>query len=441
LKQASLFKRVKAASGNPFELLPAAAYEQSLYHYDMPMAKLVMVNDPAGVKQVLLDNVENYPRTEFEILIFSALFGDGLFTAPPAKWRMHRRVMAPAFGAKAVTSYAPVMVDAAEEFSRQWQDRAGGELDIAEEMKALTLTVICRTMFSSDADELKALAGPALDFAMAQLAFGFLDILPVIGPMRIRQRSNAIHRCFHGMDETIYRLIAARESNREHAPNDLLSRLIDATDGDARFTPQEVRDEVITIFMAGHETTAVTLTWLWYLLSLHPEVEARLHAELDQVLGGRSPNVDDLERLPYLRMVLEEAMRLYPPAPGLSVRRAIKDDVILGEPIAAGTQVGLAPWVMHRHKKLWADPLRFDPERFAPEQSERRPRFAYMPFGGGPRVCIGAMLATMESSLLLAVMAQQYRLELIPGQDVKLQARVTLRPQDPLRMRLVRRRS
>jgi cytochrome P450 len=179
---------------------------------------------------------------------------------------------------------------------------------------------------------------------------------------------------------------------------------------------------------------------VWYLLSLHSEAEVRLHAELKAVLGGRVPTYDDLEKLTYTRMVIEEAMRLYPPAPALTGRVAREPDEICGRPIAKGMEIVILPWVVHRHRTLWSDPDRFDPERFSPEQSAARPRFAYLPFGGGPRICIGAQLALAEVSLLVATMAQRFRLRLVPGQDIVLLHRITLRPRDGIRMQLERRR-
>jgi cytochrome P450 len=202
---------------------------------------------------------------------------------------------------------------------------------------------------------------------------------------------------------------------------------------------KEVRDEVIIIFFAGHDTSALAATYVWYLLSLHPEQEAKLHAELDAVLGGRVPTYDDLEKLSYTRMVIEETMRLYPPAPALTGRVAREADEICGHPIRKGAEVIVLPWVLHRHRTLWDDPDRFDPERFSRERSATRPRFAYLPFGGGPRICIGAQLASTEVALMVATMAQRYRPRLVPGQDIVLLHRITLRPRDGIRMRLQRR--
>ncbi|HEX3950370.1 MAG TPA: cytochrome P450 [Steroidobacteraceae bacterium] len=442
IKPASFLKTIRASKGNPFEIMPLAAYEQPVYLATSPLGKVLIVNDPEGIRRVLLDNVANYPKHALGDEFFSAMFGEGLLSAPPLKWRTHRKVMAPSFGTRTVESYAPAMVETTVAFAQQWDALPNfAEADLAEEMKALTLKIICRTMFSSDAEELATCSRGALDFAQASMEFGLLDILPLLGPWRIRRKQEAIRAHFKSMDAAIYRLISEREKIRDEAPKDLLTRLVAAKDPDdgAGLNATEVRDEVITIFMAGHETTAVTMTWVWYLLSQHPAEAAKLHEELDGVLGGRAPTVEDLPQLPYTRMVIEEAMRVYPPAPGITIREALEPDEICGFKVTPGLQIMIAPWILHRHRSLWRDPERFDPTRFSKECNEKRPRFAYLPFGGGPRVCIGATLAMTEASLILAVLAQRFHLRLKEHQDIRLQTRITLRPKNKMIVILERR--
>jgi cytochrome P450 len=442
LKPASFLKTLRAAKGNPFEIMPLAAFEQPVYLATSLLGKLLIVNDLDSVRRILLDNVANYPKHALGDEFFSAMFGEGLLSAPHLKWRTHRKVMAPSFGTRTVESYAPAMIETTVAFAQQWDALPeSAEMDIAEEMRALTLKIICRTMFSSDAEELAACSGGALNFAQTSMVFGLLDVLPLIGPRRIKRKQEAIRAHFQGMDKAIYRLISEREKSGDEAPPDLLTRLVAAKDPDdgAGLNATEVRDEVITIFMAGHETTAVTMTWVWYLLSQHPAEEAKLHEELDGVLGGRSPTVEDLPRLPYTRMVIEEAMRVYPPAPGISLRQAKEADEICGFKVEPGLQIMIAPWILHRHRSFWDDPERFDPTRFSKESNEKRPRFAYLPFGGGPRVCIGATLAMTEAILILAVLAQRFHLRLKEGQDIQLQARITLRPKNKMLTILERR--
>jgi cytochrome P450 len=443
-KPLSFFNHMRATRGNSFETAPQAAYEQPTYWQRSVFGNTLFVSDPEGVRRVLVDNVANYPKTEMSNRFFSAMFGEGLLSSDGAHWRTHRRVMAPSFDPRSVTAYAPAMAETALAFAEHWAGLGeGAELDIAREMKRLTLQIICQTMFSSDADELVEVAGGTLESVQDMLDFTLLDFAPVIGPPRMKAKRDAIHARFSTMDAAIYRMIAAREKDLGGvgAGKDLLTRLVEARDPEngAGLSASEVRDEVITIFMAGHETTAVTMTWVWYLLSQRPAEEARLHAELDAVLGARPVSADDLPNLPYTRMVIEEAMRLYPPAPGLILREAKAADEICGTAVRPGTHVMVSPWVIHRHTAMWDQPLSFDPERFSAGQSAERPRFAYLPFGAGPRVCIGGGLAMTEASLILAALAQRFQPRLVEGQDIKLQNRITLRPADGMRMTLERR--
>jgi cytochrome P450 len=440
-KGMSILQRLFTPPPNQFAVLSRAVYETPVIRQDTPFARMVMVHHPDGVRRVLLDNVANYPKQELADRFFTAMFGEGLLSAPPEKWRRHRKIMAPAFAPAAVAAYATAMAAAAEVFADQWAALPQpAEVDIAQEMKAITLKIICETMFSSDAPELARLAGTALGFTEDAFDFGLMDLTPVIGPMRMKRKRARVHQKFSAMDGAIYRMIEERQSRLASAPKDLLTRLVAARDPDdgSGLSPSEIRDEVITIFMAGHETTAVALSFTWYLLSQHPEVEARLHAELDAVLGGRTPVAGDVPQLTYTRQVIEEAMRLFPPAPAVTGRMALADDEICGVPIKAGDRVVISTWVLHRHRTLWEDPERFDPDRFSPARSEGRPRFAYMPFGAGPRICIGLGMAMMEATLILAALAQRFQPRLSP-QRVQVRTRITIAPEGGLRMQLQRR--
>jgi cytochrome P450 len=262
---------------------------------------------------------------------------------------------------------------------------------------------------------------------------GLFDLLEMPSWMTwFRDRSRV--GIFKPLDEIVERLIE-RGTTGGLAHEDLLARLLAARDAETGLgmTHREVRDQVATIFMAGHETTALALTWTWYLLALHPAVEAKFHDEIDRVLAGRAPRFEDLALLPYTRMVLEESMRLYPPAHTIT-RRALADDEIGGRKIPRGTTVFIVPWVIHRHHALWDRPEIFDPERFTPEKAAARPRFAYLPFGGGPRICIGATFAMTEAIIILAMLGQRYRLRLAPGEPVEPVGLITLRPRHGLRM-------
>jgi cytochrome P450 len=258
----------------------------------------------------------------------------------------------------------------------------------------------------------------------------------------MKRRTKELAEGSRPQDAAIEALLTQREGRAHGGPADLIDRLMAARDAETggRLCAKEIRDEIVTIYIAGHETTASTLSWTWYLLSQRPEHLARLQAELDTQLGGRAPEPGDLTRLPYTRCVVEEAMRLYPAAPGLSTRRAAADDELCGVKIRKGTSVNVLPWVVHRHEQLWPDPEIFDPDRFSPERSADRPRFAYLPFGGGPRVCIGQVLAINESILALAALAQRYSARLAPDADVAPKANITLQFQHGLPMILERRR-
>jgi len=426
-----------------FAGVPRAAYASPIVRQRTLLGPMLWLNDPDAIRHVLVDQAANYPRTELERQFLVSMLGEGLLGIEGDTWRAHRRIMAPSFDPRSVASYAPTMAGAAAAFAARWEDLApGAAVDMAEEMTALTLRIIARTMFSAESDRFAALVDETVRRARDALGGNLLDLLPLIGAVRRRSRERTMRGIFAGLDAALEQLIAEREAARAEAPIDLLSRLIAAKDDETggRMTAVQVRDQVVTIFLAGHETTAVTMTWIWYLLALHPAQAARLHAELDQVLAGRTPGADDIARLPYARMVVDEALRLYPAAPGISARQAQATDWI-GETLApAGTIVQIMPWLTHRNPRLWPHPERFDPERFSPERSAGRPRHAYLPFGAGPRICIGAALALTECVLILATLAQRFAPVMASDAPVELEQRVTLRPKGGLPMRLERRR-
>jgi len=442
-KPLSLLKMMEVSRDNGMAAIPEAAYDQPVYELKSIFGSLYIVSDPAGVKRVLLDNVANYPKGKHDSRFLAAAFGDGLLTSDGDKWRRHRRIMAPSFDHRSIVAYAPAMVETTDRFIAKWNNLPDDAVvDIAAEMTALTLQLISRTMFSSDSDEMAELVGKTLAKGMGEMDFGLLDILPGIGPWRINRKLDYLRAIFSALDASIHKLIDQRANRPEDdAPKDLLARLVAARDieGGAGMTVEEIRDEVVIIFIAGHETTAGAMTFVWYLLSKHPGVEEKLHRELDAALGGRAPTYDDLENLPYARQVIQETMRLYPSAPGLSGRKAVAEDMIGETRIPKGGDVMIAPWVVHRHRALWRDPERFDPERFSAENSAGRDRFAYMPFGGGPRICIGAALAMTEAQLILATIAQRYRPRFVEDQPLTLKARITIRPRDGMKMTLERR--
>jgi cytochrome P450 len=390
---------------------------------------------------VLLDNAANYRKSDLTRRLLEPGIGRGLLTSEGETWRRHRRIMAPAFDPRSVAGYAPIMADVVRELLERWRSLpAGGEIDISTEMMHTTLHIISRAMFSTDSDGIVDVVGHGVEEYQKRVRPTLLDLVGaplwlrrILSP---RRRIEAMVAFDHAVDD----LIGARRHNPDLHPHDLLSRLIRARDldGGEGMSAQEVRDQVVTIFMAGHETTAQALSWTFYLLARHPEVELKLHKELSEVLSGRPPSAEDLKNLPYTRMVIEESMRLYPPVHTMA-RQALGADQVLGHRIPAGATVLISPWLLHRKPSLWRGPDRYQPERFAADVASSRHRFAYIPFGAGPRICIGAAFAIQEAMLILALVSQHYILRLKSGHPVEPQGLITLRPRHGIRMLLERR--
>jgi cytochrome P450 len=391
---------------------------------------------PEAIKYVLQDNNRNYPKSQtYEQL--KQLLGNGLVTSEGDFWLRQRRLAQPAFHRQRIAGFAETMTSATERMLERWQPFAerGTPLDVASEMMALTMTIIAQTMFSTDVSADTAVVGR--DVGEALRSFDKLINakvkLPewVPTPTRLRfQRAKAT------VDALVDRMIEERRRSGEDR-GDLLSMLMLARDSETgeAMSDQQLRDEVMTIFLAGHETTSNALSWTFYLLSKHPTVERRLRTELATVLGGRTPTLHDLPQLPYTLMVIEESMRLYPPVWGIE-RRSLTDDRIGGYHIPAGSYIFLMQYVTHRHPDFWDNPEGFDPERFSPERATERPRFAYFPFGGGPRQCIGNNFALMEAQLILATVLQRYQLELVPGHPIEPESNITLSPRYGVQMTL-----
>jgi cytochrome P450 len=330
------------------------------------------------------------------------------------------------------------MTDYASQIRETWRD--GDTLDMSEEMMRLTLGIVGKTLFDADVVSEAKQVGEAMTVVMDlfnTITIPFFELLQKLPLPQLRRFDAAKAR----LDAIIYRMIEERRRLGEDR-GDLLSMLLLAqdTEGDGgQMSDEQLRDEVMTIFLAGHETTANALTWTWYLLSQNPAAEAKLHGELDQVLGGRLPTVEDVPKLTYTEMVLAESMRLYPPAWALG-RLAMTEIEIGGYVVPRKSLVLMSQFVMHRDPRYFTDPLRFDPERWSPEAREVRPQFSYFPFGGGPRRCIGEGFAWMEGVLLIAGLAQQWQLRLAPNHLVALKPVITLRPKHGMRMTLTRRR-
>ena len=399
---------------------------------------LVVLLHPDAIRDVLVTSQRDFHKGR-GLERAKILLGEGLLTSEGEFHRRQRRLAQPAFHRNRVAAYGQTMSALAARRASRW--RPGEPLDVHAEMMALTLAIVGRTLFDADVEAEASEIGAALTqvFEAFNLSFflpfgEYLDRLPIPPTLRFR-------RARARLDATIYRLIAERRaSGRDHG--DLLSMLMLARDEEAEqpapgapghMDDRQLRDEAMTIFLAGHETTAVALTWTWQLLSQHPDVEARLHAEVD-ALGGRLPTADDLPALPWTRQVLAESMRLYPPVWVIG-RRALVPFEVEGHPIPARAIVLLSQWLVHHDPRWWPDPERFDPDRWAPGRDADRPRFAYFPFGGGARVCIGEHFAWMEGVLLLATIAQRWRFAPVPGAPApSMQPIITLRPRNGLRL-------
>lgn len=434
---------LQAIRNNPLEAWSHDAYERPYIVNQRFGRFFLMLSDPEGIKRVLLDNVQNYRKGEPQQRRLRPALGQGLLTAEGDHWRAQRRAAAPMFQHKKLLSFAPAMVEASERKLREWDALlSGSEIDLAEEMMELTYAIITQTAFSNDVASSAQEIGEAISLYFETIGrpsiIDFLG-LPAWIPTLDKLRARPAIAFFRSEVERVTRARMAKRDSGD-APNDLLTLLLDARDPETGqgFTIEEIQDNVITFIGAGHETTANAMAWTFYLLSEFPWAEEIVVAELSRVLGGRRPAADDVPQLPYTRQVIEEAMRLYPPAPFVG-REAIAADRVSGIDVPAGANVLISPWVLHRHKALWDEPDLFDPDRFAPGRRDAIHRFAYMPFGAGQRICIGMAFAMQEAVLILATILQRYRLRLVPGAEVVPHARITLRPKDGLPMRLERR--
>ena len=391
----------------------------------------ITVNHPDLVEQVLVTQARNFVKSSVYRRGLRIL-GNGLLTSEGEFWQRQRRLVQPAFHQERIAAYAQVMVDYANELLNQWQD---GEIrDVHQDMMSLTSQIASKTLFDVDITEetegVQAALNAVMDFN-AQLSNQYLVPAWVPTPSNLRYQ-----RAIQQLDAIIYRIIEQRRANGKDT-GDLLSMLLqirDESDG-TQMTNQQVRDEAMTLFLAGHETTANALTWLWFLLSQHPQVEAKLQEELKTVLGSRTPTVADIRQLHYTEAVVLEAMRLYPPVWGMS-RVASQECRLGGYDVKAGTTVFVSQWAMHRDPRFYENPEVFDPARWADNRLKKLPTFAYFPFGGGQHICIGKAFAMMEAVLLVATIAQKFRLTLQADHPVTPQPSLTLRPKYGMKMLL-----
>ena len=405
-----------------------------IFYYRAAWLHVYFLNDPDLIEEILVRNPRNFLKDRV-VRNSRWFFGDGLLTNEGDRWLRQRKLSAPAFHRERVSSYARIMTDHAEKMLAVWQN--GETRDIHLDMMQLTLEIVVRALFNVESETQRI--SSAMNVMMGN-ATGVRMLLPPIARYLPIPQMIRVRRAVRDLDDIVYGIIAQhRAANRDSG--DLLSMLMQARDEDgSQMSDKQLRDEVLTFLLSGHETTALALTWTWHLLSQHPEVEGKLHEELDRVLAGSAPGFSDMQKLPYTERVIKESMRLYPPAWSLA-RTVISDFELRGYKIPAGANVVMSQWIMHRHPAYFLEPEKFDPDRWITERAQKLPRFAYFPFGGGPRQCIGAAFAMMEAMLLLATIAQEFRLRTLPNHPVATTPSFTLRPKYGLKMQLASRKA
>jgi len=392
--------------------------------------KTIFINHPDLIEEVLVTNARKYSKGRV-LRANRHVFGEGLLTSEGDFWLRQRRLAQPAFHRVRIASYAGTMVEYTQRMLDGW--RGGEERDAHQEMMRLTLQIVGKTLFDADVERDAQEVGKSLELLL-EIGANFRRTifvphwLPTPANLRVKREVAQI-------EKILYRIIGERRASGRDA-GDLLSMLLSAQDEDgSRMTDRQLRDEAITLFLAGHETTASTLSWTWWLLAQNPAVEAKLHAELDAVLGDRAPSLEDLPKLAYTGQVITESLRLYPAAWGMA-RLAVEDHEIAGYPVRKGMGVAMAQWVVHRDPRWYDAPEEFRPERWEGDLMKRLLRFAYFPFGGGPRQCIGNAFALMEATLILATIARKFRLRLVANHLVAPLASITLRPRHGVRVTL-----
>lgn len=412
-----------------------------LFQIQIGPRKTTFAIHPDHVHHINVDKRDLYDKRESYDVVRELLLGDGVLTATGEAWRRQRRLMSPFFTPRGVEQFMPVMIRDAQQFIARWQTKAGTVVEMLDEMMLVTASIILRSLFTTESDEtLLALKGDVE--TMIQFTAG-RQTKPVSLPLWLRVGENGRYdRARRRVYAYIQGVIAQRRAMPVEAwPNDLLSKLMLARDEETGEAMSDVllRDESITMFFAGHETTARTLTFAWYALAKHPEVAGRLRDEIDAVLGDREPSVEDLKRMPYTLQVIKETLRLYPAAP-LYARDALQDDVIGDKRIVAGSSVVLSPFLTHRHPEFWQAPERFDPDRWTPEREAAQHPYAYHPFAAGQRICLGNTFSLFESHVLLAMLARRFAPELANPRHVpQLDMGGTLISRNGMPMRIVRR--
>jgi cytochrome P450 len=424
-----LIGNMPLASRNPLAQFSEWAREfGDIFYYRAAWIHVYFLNHPDLIETVLVRNYQNFLK-DHVIRKSRWFFGEGLLTNEGDSWLRQRRLAQPAFHRERIAGYAKIMTSYASRQLDGWQ--TDEPFDIHQEMMQLTLRIVVRALFSVEPEQIGAIS-TAMNVMMRNSA-GLRLLLPPVARYLPTPGMIRFRRAVRELDAAVYRIIVARRKD-DHDRGDLLSMLMQARDQDGeRMNDKQLRDEVMTFLLAGHETTALTLSWTWYLLAQYPSVEDKLQAELERVLGGRAPEFSDLPALAFAERVIKESMRLYPPAWSLA-RTVVSDFELSGYRIPAGTNVVMSQWIMHRDPRYFASPEKFDPDRWLPERAQQLPRFAYFPFGGGPRQCIGNSFAMMEATLLLATIAQRFSLRATSNEEIVPVPSFTLRPKSGIVM-------
>jgi cytochrome P450 len=403
-----------------------------IYYYRAFHRHIYFLNNPEFIKYVLVTNYKDFIKGE-AVRFNRRIFGNGLLTNEGDPWLQQRRLIQPAFHRERIESAADTMVAYAERLMETWRD--GETRDIHLDMMRLTLGIVAKAVFNVEITAETDRVSMAMNTIMKLSSGGRVLLPPLL--RRVPTVNNLRYaRAVRELDDIVYGLIRERRSNGRTA-NDLLSVLLQAHEGGS-MPDKQVRDEVMTLLLAGHEASAVTLSWAWSLLARHPEVEKKLWSELRQALNGQSPGMHDLPKLPYANGVIKETMRLYPPAWAI-VRNAVKECEIGGYRVPVGATIMMSQWVTHRDPRYYDEPERFNPDRWSEERTKGAPKFTYFPFGGGPRICIGSSFAEMETVLALATIAQRYQIRLAGDRPVEPLPTITLRPRHGVKVVLTQR--
>lgn len=443
-KEINPFRALYYAQNDLLSVWDKDAFEVDFMSQKVLKKHVFIANSPDTIRYVFVENKDNYERKSPQMRrALEPLLGDGLFISDGETWATRRKLQTPLFDSSHITQFSKIMISTIEEMAEEWSGIPdGSNIDVHPEMGKLTAEIIARTLFGEKlgSENSSAVVEAFADYqsvvkqtALSQF-LGMPNWVPNLNG-KMGKAKKAVKKIHNAVDAIIAK---AEKGGHEGTLVIELIKANQSEDGVDTMTRKQIRNELIVLFMAGHETTANVLAWTWYLISQAPEIEQKLHSEIDQVLQGRVPEFSDIENLKYTRAILDETMRLYPPVPILS-REVMNDDVIRGKKIPAGSIMLISPWLIQRHKKHWDNPDHFIPERFL-AHAKKPHKFTYIPFSAGPRVCLGKNFGIIESVLSIAILAQRFKLSLPQNTSIKHECRLTLRPKGRLAMKIKKRK-